>query len=110
MRLHKHKRTPTESAHERFYVEPFVKDVARIARHAAADSADFVVETASGAFEWRTLPRTHEKVARLIACSAQTAAQQPIPVMSFDSWVAGGELYDSDGALSDSDDDVHTSE
>ena len=62
------------------------------------------------AFKWRTIPLNHETVEKFIASSTENAAPQPLPVISLDSRVADGELYDSDGALSDSNDDVQMSE
>ena len=62
-RNHKYKRTPKDSAHERFDIEAVLE--ARNVRRVAADSGEFVVQN-----QW-TLPLIRVRVEKFTASSTQ---------------------------------------
>ena len=74
--------------------------VKNIVRQSAANSSEFVVETESGGFEWRTLPLDDGKVKTFLEQQAELS--DSLPVVNAAAWADGGELIDDESVSDDS--------
>ena len=100
VRMHKWRRTPKDLPNEQFEHIPLFEDVKQILRRANGNSNEFIVDTTSGSFEWRTFPIDHEKMKEFIDAAPAEAVLLPggLPTVVLDRWIAGGELIEDDSA------------
>ena len=100
MRMHKWRRTPKDLPEEQFEYIPVFDDVKEILRRANLNSKEFIVETLSGSFEWRSFPIEHEKVKEFLERAPREDVILPggLPTVVLDRWVAGGELIEDEEA------------
>ena len=100
VRMHKWRRTPKDLPEEQFEYIPVFDDVKEILRRANPNSKEFIVETLSGSFEWRSLPIEHEKVKEFLERAPREDVILPggLPTVVLDRWVAGGELIEDEEA------------
>ena len=103
VRMHKFKRSPKDVPEEKFEIIPIFDDVKKIIKRASSESKEFVVETDSGSFVWRTLPLDDDRVKEFISKSENEAAPE-LPLVNVEVWVDGGELIDFDVAEEKKDD------
>ena len=96
VRLHKGRRTPKDLPTEQFEYVPLFDDIEKIIRRADNDSKEFIVQTTSNTFEWRSLPLEHELVKKNLQANrdADPLPLDRLPLVNLQQWVAGGVLLE----------------